>query len=114
MSYSNMKPLEPKSHFHLAEWVKKGGILVYSGKDKDPFQKVKEWWNSDGNSFAAPSDHLFGLMGIKSGAPEGLYSYGKGWVQIIRTEPKEYIMQAGADINLISKVKILRDRKSVV
>lgn len=112
MSYSNMKPLEPKSHFHLAEWVKKGGILVYSGKDKDPFQKVKEWWNSDGNSFAAPSDHLFGLMGIKSGAPEGLYSYGKGWVQIIRTEPKEYIMQADADINLISKVKILFKEKA--
>lgn len=112
MSYSNMKPLEPKSHFHLADWVKKGGIIVYSGKDEDPFQKIKEWWNSDGNTFEAPSDHLFNLMGIEAGAPEGLYSYGKGSIYIIRTDPKEYIMKASADISLISKVKMLFEEKA--
>lgn len=43
MSYANMKPLSPEAHQHLADWVKSGGVLVYSGTDLDPFQTVQEW-----------------------------------------------------------------------
>ena len=50
MTYSNMKPLDPKAHEYLAGWVKKGGILLYAGRDNDPFQTVSEWWNRDRKS----------------------------------------------------------------
>ena len=71
MTYSNMKPLDPVAHTQLAEWVEKGGILLYAGRDDDPFQTVSEWWNKDGNTYAAASDHLFSLMGIPAAAAAG-------------------------------------------
>lgn len=103
MTYANMKPLDPKAHEHIAEWIKAGGQLVYSGLDADPFQKVQEWWNKDGNNFAAPSDHLFSLMNIEPGAKEGLYSYGKGTVHI-RTDPKEFALIPENSQKLINAV----------
>ena len=107
MSYSNMKPLDPKAHEHLAAWVKKGGVLLYSGRDNDPFQTVQEWWNTGDNSFAAASDHLFGLMGIPAGAEEGEYKYGKGTVYIMRADPKEYVLSAGGDKKFLDTVCML-------
>ena len=107
MSYSNMKPLDPQAHSHIADWVKNGGVLLYSGRDDDPFQTVREWWNTDGNSYAAPSDHLFGLMGIQAGAPEGQYSYGKGTVYIMRHDPKEYVLPEGGDRQFVETVGTL-------
>ncbi|MCI1639715.1 MAG: hypothetical protein LKI42_00365 [Bacteroidales bacterium] len=107
MTYSNMKPLNGDSHLELASWVKKGGILIYSSRDDDPFQSVREWWNTDGNDFKRPSDHLFSLMGIPSGAPEGLYDYGKGKVMVLRHDPKEYVLAAGGDGLLIDAVSRL-------
>ncbi len=59
MSYANMKPQSAKVHQQLAAWVKQGGTLLYYGRDNDPFQQVKEWWNSDGLRYQAPSAHLF-------------------------------------------------------
>lgn len=104
MSYSNMKPLDPAAHGHLAKWVKKGGVLLYSGRDNDPFQTVQEWWNTNGNGYAAASDHLFEQMGIPAGAPEGEYRYGKGTVYIMRTDPKEYVLSAGGDKKFLDTV----------
>ena len=110
MSYSNMKPLDPQAHSHIADWVKEGGVLLYSGRDDDPFQTVREWWNTDGNSYAAPSDHLFSLMGIRAGASEGQYSYGKGAVDIMRHDPKEYVLSEGGDSRFVETVgKLYRD-----
>ena len=104
MTYSNMKPMDPEVHSHIAAWVKGGGNLIYSGSDTDPFQNVKEWWNSDGNVFNAPSDHLFSLMGIPYGAPEGTYKYGAGTVLILRTDPKEYVLAPDSDKKLLEAV----------
>ncbi len=104
MSYSNMKPLDPKAHEYLAEWVRKGGVIIYSGRDDDPFQSVMEWWNSEGNDYAAASDHLFNLMGIESGAADGTYKYGKGTVRIIRQDPKEYVLAENGDKNFVETV----------
>ena len=105
MSYSNMKPMDPEAHKHLAAWVKNGGVLVYSGRDNDPFQTVQEWWNTNGNSYAAASDHLFELMNIAAGAPEGIYEYGKGTVCILRHDPKEYVLAEGGDKDFIETVE---------
>lgn len=112
LSYSNMKPMDPKAHKRLADWVKKGGIILYCGRDKDPFQSVSEWWNKDGNAFAAASDHLFALMGIDAGAPEGTYSYGKGTVRILRADPKEYVLESGAHAKLLAVVKELYEDRA--
>ncbi|WP_270090012.1 hypothetical protein [Sphingobacterium sp. SYP-B4668] len=111
MTYANMKPMELQSHQHLADWVKMGGALVYSGSDQDPFQSVQEWWNTKGNAYASPSDHLFELMGISAGAKEGVYKYGKGTVAIIRKDPKEFVVKANNAQQLLDVVKDLYEKQ---
>ncbi|MCQ2183818.1 MAG: hypothetical protein MJY62_00205 [Bacteroidales bacterium] len=105
MSYSNMKPMDPEAHRQLARWVKRGGIIIYSSRDDDPYQNVLEWWNTGGNSYKCPADHLFSLMGIPEGASDGLYGYGRGSVRIIRKDSKEFALED--DSELISAVKDL-------
>jgi len=112
MSYSNMKPLDPEAHEYLAAWVKNGGILVYSGRDNDPFQGVREWWNAGDNVFAAPSDHLMGLMGIEAASPSGEYRYGKGIVCILRNDPKEYVLSRGGAEDFVAAVSGLYRKAS--
>lgn len=112
MSYSNMKPLNPETHKHLADWVRKGGVILFSGTDRDPFQSVTEWWNSGDNSYSAPSQHLFALMGIPADAPEGEYNVGKGTVVVRRTDPKDYILKAGGDADFVSEVSRLYSEKA--
>jgi hypothetical protein len=109
MTYANMKPLDPKAHQHLADWVNKGGNLVYSGTDSDPFQRVQEWWNTKENKYGSPSEHLFELMEIPRTAKEGRYKFGKGSVHIIRTDPKDFALQANTSQKLIDVVKDLYD-----
>ena len=112
MTYSNMKPLSPEPHNYIAEWVKEGGVLVYSGRDNDPFQSVQEWWNTGDNSYNSPSEHLFEMMGINSSPEEGEYSYGNGTVYVIRKDPKEFVVKADKDKELVDKVKYLYDEKT--
>ncbi|PYI84662.1 MAG: hypothetical protein DME26_12860 [Verrucomicrobia bacterium] len=59
LSYHGMKPLSPDAHRPLTEWVKRGGVLVVVDDDTDPYNRVREWWNSDGRSYATPREHLF-------------------------------------------------------
>jgi hypothetical protein len=103
MSYANMKPPTPQVHQYLNDWVRRGGTLLYYGRDDDPFQQVKEWWNSDGNNFAAPSQHLFGLLGIPSVA--GTYKVGKGKVYMVREDPKNIVMTPGQDSGFLRQVQ---------
>jgi hypothetical protein len=105
MSYANMKPLAASFHEELAKWVKNGGVLLYYGKDTDPFQNVKEWWNTNGNTFKAPSAHLFQLLGLKESEGKQEYSIGKGKVYLVRKDPKELIMQANGDADFLAYVK---------
>ncbi len=112
MSYSNMKPLLPEVHNSIAEWVKSGGVLVYSGKDNDPYQTVQEWWNTGSNKYAAPSDHLFEKMNIAASPAEGEYTYGKGTVYVIRSDPKEFVLKEGGDEKLIDVVKKMYTQKA--
>jgi hypothetical protein len=106
MSYSNMKPMKSEYHQYIADWVKDGGVLVYCSKDIDPYQRVMEWWNSDGNSYEAPSQHLFELMGLESDTPDtGEYSCDKGKVYVIREEPKEFVLNADNDSNYFETIQ---------
>ncbi|WP_299289970.1 hypothetical protein [uncultured Mucilaginibacter sp.] len=105
MSYSNMKPVSAEVHTELANWVKQGGILIYCGKDDDPYQSVMEWWDTNGNKFAAPSQHLFKLLGINPTKDNQKFKVGKGAVYVLRQNPKEFVMQANNDSAFVNLVK---------
>ena len=105
VSYSNMKPVSPAVHASLAAWVKQGGVLIYCGRDDDPYQSVMEWWNTKGNKFTAPSQHLFKLLNINPSANKEKYNVGKGAVYVIRQNPKEFVLEANADTKFIDLVK---------
>ena len=104
VSYSNMKPNSEEVHKYLADWVKKGGVLVYCGRDDDPYQGVMEWWNTKSNKYKAPSDHLFDLMKIKPEENKRITS-GKGFVYVIRQNPKEFVLKANQDKVLLDVVQ---------
>ncbi|HZL10359.1 MAG TPA: hypothetical protein VFC65_10205 [Prolixibacteraceae bacterium] len=110
MSYSNMKPLDETAHKKLAEWVRNGGIIVYSGRDDDAFQSVQEWWNSGNKKYNCPADDLFEKLGIGSNPMEGIYPVGKGKVCVIRKDPKEYVLETNGDQVLRDKVEALYEQ----
>jgi len=105
MSYSNMKPVSADVHKQLAAWVKQGGVLIYCGKDDDPYQSVMEWWDTNGNKFTAPSQHLFKLLGINPTKENQKFKVGKGAVYVLRQNPKEFVMQANNDEKFVGLVK---------
>ncbi len=109
MTYSNMKPLDPEAHKYLADWVRRGGKLLYCGTDSDPYQQVQEWWNTGENHYAAPADHLFEQMGINAGAPAGIYPYGKGTVCIMRQDPEVFVKQADGEKALLNALESLKE-----
>jgi hypothetical protein len=122
MSYANMKPLSPDVHRYIAGWVRRGGTLIYCGRDDDPYQGVMEWWDTGGNAFKAPSQHLFKVLGIAEAAARATpargassdagpspaparYTVGKGTVYILRQDPKEFVLRSSGDS---AYVRILR------
>jgi hypothetical protein len=105
MSYSNMKPVSAAAHKYIADWVQKGGVLVYCGRDDDPYQQVMEWWNTKGNHYKAPAEHLFELLHIQPGGYNQPFNVGKGKVYVIRQNPKEFVMQANSDAGYLDVLK---------
>ncbi|QNL51754.1 hypothetical protein H8S90_09345 [Olivibacter sp. SDN3] len=105
MSYANMKPLSPTYHEALAKWVNNGGTLIYYGRDDDPFQQVKEWWNTGENNFSTPSEHLFEMLNISKNETKLQHMVGKGKVLIVRKDPKELVMEVEGDKDFMVHVK---------
>ena len=105
MTYANMKPIDPKAHQRIADWVEQGGSLIYCGRDDDPFQTVSEWWNTNGNHFGAPSQHLFTLMDMDEQAVEGQYRFGNGHIYVLRRNPQEFVLTEGADSLLLQTLE---------
>jgi hypothetical protein len=87
LSYEYMKPLQPGIHQVLAEWVAKGGTLIYVGADTDPFHQVRDWWNQSSTPYATPSEHLFERLGLGRSPKEGEHPSGKGLVLVERKHP---------------------------
>lgn len=79
LTYDGQKPPSPLFHAALAAWVKAGGALIVLDDDKDPYDRAKDWWNSDGNRFATPREHLFQALGLAPNAT-GLHAVGQGYV----------------------------------
>lgn len=112
MTYSNMKPLEKDAHEYLKTWIQNGGIIVYSGRDNDPFQTVREWWNQDGMNYPTASSHLFETLGVGLSPTDGLHKIGKGILYIIRKDPKEYVLKDKGDNEFIDIVKGLYENNT--
>jgi hypothetical protein len=66
LTYDGMKPLSPEPHKALADWVKRGGVLVVCDDDADRYNRVHEWWNSDGLHYATPRQDLFVQLGLET------------------------------------------------
>jgi len=105
MSYSNMKPTSPQIHEDLAKWVEEGGVLVFVGRDDDPYQTVQEWWNTKGNSYKTPSQHLFEVLKIKPSTSSEKFDVGNGVVYLLRQNPKEFVLNSNADSEYLELIQ---------
>jgi hypothetical protein len=77
LTYEGQKPPRPEFHTILAKWVRAGGSLVVIDDDKDPYNNVREWWNTAPNAYRTPRQHLFAELGVDSAAT-GVIKVGKG------------------------------------
>ncbi len=79
LTYEGQKPPTPEFHQALAAWVRAGGALVVIDDDKDPYNAVKDWWNTAPNAYKLPLTHLFETLGV-GGDAVGTQAVGKGFV----------------------------------
>ncbi len=105
MSYANMKPLQESYHTALSKWVNDGGVLIYYGRDNDPFQTVREWWNTGKYNFNSPSEDLFKKLNVSNTKEDSFIQSGKGWVNIKRVDPKELIIEGSNDAAFIELIR---------
>ncbi len=124
LSYHGQKPLSPEVHQSLAAWVKRGGVLVVCDDDADPYNTVREWWNSDGRHYRTPREHLFEQLTLvaadvsrrtssspnlaptnSGGHGSHLMPVGKGAVIWMRENPAALATSAAGDARLVATVK---------
>lgn len=98
LTYEGQKPPSPDAHKHLAEWVRKGGSLVLVDDGSDPYNGVREWWNTGARRYASPMEHLREVLA--SGAAEKSRA-GRGHVFWIKRSPAALSRaRDGADVVL--------------
>jgi hypothetical protein len=101
MTYQGMKPQTAAIHTPLAEWVKQGGALVFCDDDSDPFNGVREWWNSDGKKYRTPREQLFEQLDFAKASGNvspAQWRFGKGSVIWVRKNPVALAsVSSGAD-----------------
>jgi hypothetical protein len=76
--------------------------------DSDPYNAVKDWWNSNGLHFKTPREHLFKLLGVgpdgkesKSGDVQSEYRVGQGELIWLKKNPVKLAKSSdGADVVL--------------
>ncbi len=114
LSYHGQKPLSPEVHAPLVQWIKRGGALVVVDDDTDPYNRVREWWNSDGQHYGTPREHLFEQLGIADSntlSDGGLAKVGKGSVVWLRENPAKLAASAGGDATFVQVVKQTASRE---
>ena len=104
LSYRGMKPLDPEVHTALARWMKRGGALVVCDDDGDPYNAARDWWNTGGNKYATPREHLFEQLGLKGPSSE-TNRVGKGVVIWIRENPAAIAASADNESGFANVVK---------
>jgi hypothetical protein len=86
LTYEGQKPPTEQFHQALAEWVRKGGALLVVDNDSDPYNAVREWWNTAPLSYKTPRQDMFHALGIPIDG-EGLFRVGRGSVLSARLSP---------------------------
>jgi len=104
LSYRGMKPLDAEVHAAIAQWVKSGGALVVCDDDGDPYNAVRDWWNTAAMNYATPREHLFEQLGLKGSVSE-TNRVGKGAVIWLRENPAAIAASADAESRLAGVVK---------
>jgi hypothetical protein len=99
-----MKPLDAAVHTALAKWVKSGGALVFCDDDGDPYNVVRDWWNSGAMKYSTPREHLFEQLGLNGQSSE-TNRVGKGIVISTRENPATIAANAEAESRLANVVK---------
>jgi hypothetical protein len=79
LTYEGQKPPQPEFHSALAKWVRAGGSLIVIDDDKDPYNAVREWWNTAPLAYQTPRRHLFKELGVDPNS-KGLSRVGAGSV----------------------------------
>jgi hypothetical protein len=98
LSYEGQKPPKPEFHDTLAAWVKAGGALIVIDDDRDPFHRVREWWNTADMHYATPRHHLFDKLGLAHDAT-GRHKVGQGTVIFESRSPSRLSRSdTGADV----------------
>ena len=113
LSYQGMKPLTPEVHAPIADWVKQGGVLVVCDDDSDPYNAVREWWNTDGRHHLTPREDLFAQLGFdpaksqagSEGIPQVEWRLGKGSVIWLRKNPVQFAATAAGADQLVDVVR---------
>lgn len=103
LSYHGQKPLSPDVHTALAAWVRRGGRLVVCDDDSDPYNQVREWWNTAGRTYATPRTHLFDELGLRD--DETTQARGSGQVLWVRKNPARLAAAKDGDAEWIAAVK---------
>jgi hypothetical protein len=104
LTYRGMKPLTPDVHRSLADWVKRGGLLVVCDDDGDPFNAVREWWNTNGMNYATPRQHLFEQLRLTKDAPSA-HRVDNGQVIWIHRDPAQLAASPVGDTVLADAVR---------
>jgi hypothetical protein len=101
LSYRGQKPLTPDVHTALANWVRAGGSLVVVDDDSDPYNNVREWWNSEALKFPTPRDHLFQELHVGDLKEGEFRQIEKGGVTWLKRNPVEFA-QSEANENILA------------
>ena len=83
-SYEYLKPDMPDMNAALAEWVKRGGTLIYIGDGSDPYHQIRSWWTG---RWPTAAEHLFEMLGIRPGDEPKIYNCGRGKAAIWKKNP---------------------------
>jgi hypothetical protein len=111
LSYRGQKPLSADVHTHLAEWVRKGGSLIVVDDDRDPYNRVREWWNDGGKNDGIPRRHLFETLGVKDDdfakdrQDASMLAIGKGALYWLREDPARFALSTRAESRLAGVIK---------
>ncbi|HEU5069526.1 MAG TPA: hypothetical protein VFV96_03825 [Verrucomicrobiae bacterium] len=106
LSYDGQKPLSPEVHAPLADWVRRGGVLLVCDADADPYLRAREWWNTDGRHYATPREHLFEALGLRTPvATNQLVRVGRGGVYWLPERPAQCAASAAGAERIVATTR---------
>lgn len=79
LTFEGMKPMRERDSRAVADWVRRGGTLVFVDDDRDPYNQVRAWWNEKPKAFANPREAFFAELGLENAKP-GTHRVDKGTV----------------------------------